>query len=443
MVKFVDLSAERHVVAGLLQEPSLLGKVGEYNLSFADFEDYEYSKLYDIIFTSYLKGKISRAEIIRSAQAEGFSKEFISTLLKEKVDTASFERALARVKDLSLRRKFSRLVESLTEQLEQGEDLKKLTNLVFMYLDNFFLTDKKEVDYAEVGLDIANFVQKLKTERQSLSGIPTGFTELDKLLGGLRKGELTIVLGDTGVGKTSFMLSMALNIAEQGKVVGIANYSLSTDALYERLLAITSYVPLNAIKNRALSQEDLESINNAMAKLNTLKLFIFQGVWYSLTELTSKTKRLKETHGLDVLFIDYLQLINPQTKRSTMVEEYEDTMRVLKAMARKLDIPIVLLVHTHFINHKSGKLLTEALPVKRIEHYADNVLLLSRPELKQRTPRPEDMGIAEVKMIKNLQAVETIRLAFIKEITAFKNLANYLINIYTEGDEDDDWDYDF
>lgn len=429
VLELVDERAEELLLAGVLMNPTLLGKAGEYGLTYLDFYNDEYRKLYNEIFNCYLEGKLSRSEILKRLRKKGFSEELISHLLSGSVDELTFERAVLRVKELSQKRQLSSFLSHMQERLSL-QDVEQIIKSLLVFIDNFGSVERKTVDYYQVGLDISDFANLfLSAGKAQPVGITTGFAELDNLTGGFRKGELIVVFGDAGVGKTGFMLSMALNIARQGKSVGIASYELDREAISERILSIASYVPLSKIRQRAFTPEDVESITRACAELSTLKLFVFPALWFTLSELFYKTKRLKEEHGLDVLFVDYLQLISPDRHRETRKEELEDTMRILKRMAHLLSVPVVLL---------ATPLQEKPKERERVEGHADTVIWLKRPKENS----PQDKGIAELVVVKNNQGqTGRFHLAFMNTTTAFRELtSNYLRNIWDI--EEDDWDLD-
>ncbi len=351
-----------------------------------------------------------------------------------------------RVKELAQKRNLLFFFHQLSVDIEK-EDIEQVVRSIIIFLDNFGLKERS-VDYEALSSEIFKFAKQLDMERKTetelfLNSVSTGFTDLDMLTKGFKKGELIVLSAPADMGKTSFMLSTALNIARQGKSVGIMNFELDKAIIHERLLSIASEVPLKKIRERIFYEKDFERITQAVVELSTLKIFILHSTWFTLSEIYYKTKRLKEEKGLDILFIDYLQLINAETKRATRQEELEDIVRNIKAMAIRLEIPIVLL--TQMFVHTKDKIpkIERLREIGKIEEFADTILFLHRPEYYQKYPKPEIRGIAEIIVAKNRNgAKDTIRLAFINETTAFKNLKEQNIQgIYDFVDDEGDWNY--
>ncbi|MEM3426662.1 MAG: DnaB-like helicase C-terminal domain-containing protein [Nitrososphaerales archaeon] len=441
--RLIDEKAEREVLGGLLVNPALFGKALEYKLSSVDFYFDTHRKIYDALFELYLENQSSKENVFKKIKGD-ITKEFISSLIKQAPSDPDYlDRAIWRVKELSQKRNLLFFLIHTSSRIEQ-EDVERIAKDIIVFLDNFGLKEKKSVDYETLASDIFEFKDRLDGERKSdfLSNIPTGFTDLDMLTGGFGKGELIVLSAPAGMGKTSFMLSAALNIAKQGRSVGIASFKLDKDALYERLSSIMSYVPLKRIRQRFLNDEEMEKIAQSVVELSTLKIFILHSAWFTFSELYYKTRRLKEEKGLDILFVDHLQLMSADRRRNTREEELEEIVRNLKTMARRLEIPVVLLVQTEA--RKKYPELEDLKNIGKIEQFADIILFLYRPEYYRKHPSPDEMGIAEIIAAKNRQdATDMIRLAFIKETTAFKSLEGQLLQNIYEGFDEDDLDLDF
>lgn len=217
-------------------------------------------------------------------------------------------------------------------------------------------------------------------------GIPTGFRSMDKFLSGLQNSDLVIVAARPAMGKTSFALNIGQNIAKIGKSVGIISLEMSKEQLVERLFCSLLSVDSWKLRSGKLDEADFARIGTVMDELNSMKMFIDDSVSGSIVELRAKARRLQMEHGLDLLIVDYLQLMSISGVGGSItnrVQEISEISRSLKTLAREMNIPIVALSQlSRAVENRPSKVpqLSDLRESGSIEQDADVVLMLYRED---------------------------------------------------------------
>ena len=276
------------------------------------------------------------------------------------------------------------------------------------------------------------------TQRKELiSGIPTGFHQLDNLTSGLIAAELTIVAARPGLGKTSFVLNIAQNAAmEKEKVVGIFSLEMAAQQLVTRMLCSEARVDSHKVRSGYLSKEDWKRLAKTMSKLARAPVFIDDTPGISIIEMRSKARRLKAEHGLDLLIVDYLQLMSGTSASSRVryenrQQEISTISRSLKGLAKELDIPLIACSQlSRAPEQRRGDhrpQLSDLRESGSIEQDADVVLFLYREDLYNKDENFEDEGIVQLIIGKQRNGpTGVVKLAFIDQWTKFENLASEL-----------------
>lgn len=263
--------------------------------------------------------------------------------------------------------------------------------------------------------------------RDKYKGVPTGFRDLDHILTGLQPSDLVILAARPAMGKTAFALNIAQNVAKTGRSVGIISLEMSKEQLVERMFSALLGVDSWKIKSGKLSEEDFMRIGTVMDELYAMKMFIDDSVGSSITELRSKARRLQMEHGLDMLIIDYLQLMTVNgTSGSTTnrVNEISEISRSLKSLARELRLPIIALSQlSRAVELRPVKIpqLSDLRESGAIEQDADVVLMMYREDYYEEDT--ERAGITDIFVRKHRSGpVGRIELAFKKEQMKFLSL---------------------
>src|SRR5437588_5932916 len=291
-----------------------------------------------------------------------------------------------------------------------------------------------------------------------LSGIATGLRDLDAKMGGLQRSDLIIVAGRPGMGKTALATNIAYNIAEahqaevqadgtmksvNGGIVGFFSCEMSAEQLATRILAEQTGIASSMIRRGGIKQDEFERIRDYTIKLEHLPLFVDETGGLSISQLTARARRLKRQQGLDVLVVDYIQLLQGSSKRSdNRVQEVTEITTSLKALAKELNVPVIALSQlSRQVENRDDKRpqLSDLRESGSIEQDADVVLFVFREEyyLSNKEPRPgtddhtrwqTEMdaahGKAEIIIGKQRNGpTGTVNLQFEASVTRFDNLA--------------------
>lgn len=266
--------------------------------------------------------------------------------------------------------------------------------------------------------------------REGLTGVSTGFTDLDEYLGGLQKSDLIILAARPSVGKTALALSMAYNMGVKNKIpVGFFSVEMSAQQLVLRLMSTHSGVNNHKIRTGTFSKDDLKKILNNLADLSNSPIFIDDTPNLSLIELRAKARRLKTEHKVQAIFVDYLQLIEPP-KAESREREISIISRTLKQIAKELDIPLIALSQLNrSVETRADKKpqLSDLRESGSIEQDADVVLFIYRPEIYGINVWPDSklptVGQAEIIIGKQRNGpTGSVRLSYRKETLEFLNL---------------------
>lgn len=265
------------------------------------------------------------------------------------------------------------------------------------------------------------------SESGGITGIPTGFLDLDKVIGGLQPGNLIVVAARPSMGKTALALCIAEHAAlSDGKSVAIFSLEMSGDELIQRLLSSTAIVDAGRIRSGRLAPEDWSRVGRAADRLSAARLFIDDSEGVSIGEMRTKTRRLKSREGLDLMIVDYLQLMEGSGSRreESRVQEISSISRGLKMLARDLNVPIIVvsqLNRSPDSRNDKRPMLSDLRESGAIEQDADLVFMIYRDEYYD--PDSADQGVAEVNVAKNRHGpTERVRLTFRGSYAKFDNL---------------------
>lgn len=241
-----------------------------------------------------------------------------------------------------------------------------------------------------------------------LSGLSTGLIDMDKKLGGLHRSDLLILAGRPSMGKTALATNIAYNIAKtyqkgirrdgtegavNGGVVGFYSLEMSSEQLAARILSEASEVPSEQIRRGDMSEEEFRRFVEAAKELESCPLFIDDTPALPISQLAARARRLKRTHGLDALFVDYLQLVRPASAKDSRVNEVSEITQGLKAIAKELDIPVVALSQlSRQVENREDKRpqLSDLRESGSIEQDADVVMFVYREEYYKEREKPGD-----------------------------------------------------
>lgn len=286
--------------------------------------------------------------------------------------------------------------------------------------------------------------EKLNAGGDVHRGIPTGFTALDNLLAGLQKSDLIIIAARPSMGKTTFALDIARNAALQGGAsVGIFSLEMSDQQLVDRMLAAEAGVDSWKLRTGKLSNDhEFEAVQSAMARLAEAPIHIDDQPGNNILKMRSAARRLKNERGLDLLIVDYLQLMSPTSTKASdsMVQQITEISRSLKILARELDIPVVALSQlSRAVEQRGGKpRLSDLRDSGSIEQDADVVMFIHREDkINKESDRP---NIAEIMIEKHRNGpVGMAELYFDDKHVRFLNLDKQHASNYQTSNANDDF----
>jgi replicative DNA helicase len=281
--------------------------------------------------------------------------------------------------------------------------------------------------------DYYDRIEYLYTNQDEKLGVPTGFMALDNLLGGFQKGDLIIIAARPGVGKTSLMLNMAMNATRSKARVAVFSLEMSTEQLIQRLVATETRINQQKLRLGQLNEHEWDLFVEATGSLGGLKMFLDDTPALSVMQLRTKCRRLYRESGLDLVIVDYLQLMTTggRVDGTNRVQEISHISRNLKEIAREINVPIVAGAQlSRAVEQRTDKrpVLSDLRESGSIEQDADVVMFIYRDEMyNENTERPNEADIIVAKHRNG--PTGQIELFFNKELTQFANLKRSSVNL--------------
>ncbi len=299
-------------------------------------------------------------------------------------------------------------------------------------------SDNDPVSARDALKNALEIIEDAAKEGKSITGIPSGFTQLDRMLSGFQNSDLIIIGARSSMGKTSFAVNIAANIALNQKIpTAFFSLEMSTNQLMNRIISSESGISSATLRNGRLSSDNWDSIENCLDKISNAPLYIDDTPSLTVTSFRSKLRKLVSKNGVKVAFIDYLQLMSGSAE-SKKVREQEISYIVnsVKAIAKELNIPIIALAQVGRDVEKSGDKrpkLSQLRESSAIENTSDIVLFIYRPEyygIKEDEMGESLEGVAEIIVAKHRNgAVGDFRLRFGKETTTFSDIQEEFTSI--------------
>ena len=290
--------------------------------------------------------------------------------------------------------------------------------------------------YQEMGAVIRQVIEGIdqaRLNKDGVSGVPTGFTALDKLTGGWQKSDMVVLAARPGMGKTAFVLSMARNMAVDHDVpVAVFSLEMSSSQLVQRLVAAESELSAEKFRKGDLEDYEYQQLQSRITKLAKAKLFIDDTPALSVFELRAKCRRLKQKHGINMVIIDYLQLMTAggeNSSKGNREQEISTISRSIKSIAKELDVPVIALSQlSRSVETRGGDkrpILSDLRESGAIEQDADIVCFIYRPEYYGITEDAdgidtENMGELIVAKHRN-GGLDTVKMKFTKHLAKFSD----------------------
>ena len=282
-------------------------------------------------------------------------------------------------------------------------------------------------DLAQSSLDT---IEKLQSHQELVTGVPTGFTDLDEMTSGLQKGDLIIVAARPSMGKTSLVLNIAQHVGTKTTMtVGVFSLEMSKEQLFIRMLTAEARIDAHRLRGGFLGERDWGKLSQAIGTLSEAKIFIDDTASIGVLEMRAKCRRLASQHGLHLIIIDYVQLMQGRGKFENRTLELASISRSLKGLAKELSVPIILLSQLSRATESRSDhrpQLSDLRESGALEQDADVVAFIYREEqyADKNAPPTDIQGVAEIIIGKQRNGpTGVVKLAFIREYTRFENLA--------------------
>ena len=345
------------------------------------------------------------------------------------------------VKEKALLRNLIHTTHNIQQRAFEGEDGAD------MILDNaessiFELAEDRVkaglISVKEIVRDNFERLEKIFKEGKSITGIPTGYVELDKLTSGFQPSELLILAARPSQGKTALALNLAENIAIRGgQPVAIFSLEMSKESLLQRLVASVAQIDAHKFRTGHLSRTDWSSMTEALGTISNAPLWVDDAGSISVLEIGAKARRLKRDKGLSLLIVDYLQLITARGRFGNRQEEVASISRGLKGLAKELQIPVLVLSQLTRAPERDerGPQLSDLRESGAIEQDADVVMFIYRPHFFKAGASPEEREETELRIAKQRNGpTENVKFVFRSRLTRFEEAAPDAFSQFSPGD---------
>ena len=369
-------------------------------------------------------------ELLRNASLENAGGiGYLSGLLEGIPHLLNIEHYIEIVRDKSLLRQMissaSKMMADCFDQAEPADTiLDKAEQTLFNLSEH--RTKSGFVSVKEMEGDAQALLTRLYETKQMITGVPTGFTDLDRMTSGFQPGDLVILAARPSMGKTALALNFAEYVAlKKEQPVGIFSLEMSRQQLLMRFLCAESLVDAHKVRTGYIGKDDFRQLIDALAAVTRAPLFIDDSSALTIMEMRAKARRLKAERGLSLLIVDYLQLMSGIGRVENRVQEISGISRGLKALAKELEIPVVALSQlSRAPEQRQGDhrpQLSDLRESGSIEQDADVVMFIFREEVYR--PDEENAGKADLIIAKQRNGpIGVVKLAFLRQFTKFENL---------------------
>ena len=430
-----NLEAERCVLGAVLLDNQLVNQAVELlrtNDFYLSGHRLIFQHMISLLENSKAIDFVTLTDSIRSSGQldELGGASFISSLIDGVPRLTNIEDYARIVQEKStLRNLIKRSTEIITSCYEQQDNVESILDDAESAIFNI-AESKVRSGFLSVGeLAKTSFkkIEAVANSRQMVTGIPTGFTDFDNLTSGMQSSDLIVLAARPSMGKTALALNIATHVALSAKKsVGMFSLEMAGDQLLLRMLCSEARVDAHQLRTGYLSKEDWNKITKKLGELSQAPVFIDDSAGITLLEMRAKARRLKAENSLDLLIVDYLQLIaGGKGRYENRQQEISSISRGLKGLAKELDIPVIAISQlSRAPEQRTGDhrpQLSDLRESGSIEQDADLVAFIFREEVYK--PTEENRGIAELIISKQRNGpIGGLKLAFLREYTSFENL---------------------
>jgi replicative DNA helicase len=431
-----NIEAEQALLGGLLVDAEAINKVADV-VSAEDFYREAHGKIFGCMLDLYEHNEpidiltVSSAARDRGALDKIGGVTYLNTLVDLMPSSANIGQYAKMVREKALTRS---LINAATQIIEMGHEaelnvdsyIDESEKLVFEVSENKLkppFSAMKDIVFENV-----QTIKRLFEKKQSVTGVSTGFTDIDRMTSGLQPSDLIIVAGRPSMGKTAFCLNIAQNVGRNNESpipVGIFSLEMSKEQLVTRLLSSESEIDHTKLRTGTLSSFELPVLFKAATRLKDASIFIDDSPSLSILELRARARRLKKEHGLGLIIVDYLQLMRGRTSIERREQEISEISRFLKALAKEIHVPVIAISQLNRrVEDRDDRRprLSDLRESGAIEQDADLIMFIYRDEVYNKD-RTENKGIAEILIEKQRNGpTGKVEVAFIDKCTSFRNL---------------------
>jgi replicative DNA helicase len=428
-----NAEAERTVLAAILVDNAAFNSAAEI-LTRDDFHREAHRRIFEAMATLAeksqpidlvtLKDELTRASALEAVGGAAY----LAALLDGIPRVASVEQWSRLIKEKAVLRNLIHASNRITQSCFEAEDdaavlLDRAEKAIFEIAEHRIR--QGFVAISDIVKESFRTIDQLSQSRDLVTGLPTGFVDLDEKTSGLQKGDLIIVAARPAMGKTSLCLNIGQYASmKTGETVGIFSLEMSKEQLVLRMLCADARVDAHRLRTGNLQEKDWARLAKAYADLSAAHIFIDDSAILTPLEIRAKCRRLKAEHGLGLVVVDYLQLVSGAGRVENRQQEIASISRSFKSLAKELNVPVIALSQLS----RAPEARTEKRPQLSdlresggLEQDADIVMFIFREE--EYKPTDENRGVAELIIGKQRNGpTGTIKLAFLKEYTRFENL---------------------
>ena len=428
-----SLEAEQSVIGSMLMDREAILVASEL-VTGEDFYNKQYGVLFETMVELNDKGcpvdLVTLQDKLREKDVppEVSSLEFVRELLEIVPTSANVKYYANIVAEKSTLRRLIRLNEDIANTCYAGKEsleyiLEDTEKRVFQLVQHRNTEDFTPI--RQIVMDAMDRIEAASRSQGNVTGIATGFLDLDYRTAGLQPSDLVLIAARPSMGKTAFALNIAQHVAfKQNRTVAIFSLEMSKEQLVNRLFALQSNLNAQNLRTGQLSDEDWEKLVEGAGVIGGSRLYIDDTPGITVPELRSKCRKLKLEQDLAVVFIDYLQLMSGSGRTDSRQQEISDISRSLKALARELKVPVVALSQlSRAVEQRPDHrpMMSDLRESGAIEQDADVVMFIYRDEYYH--PDTEKKGIAEIIISKQRNGpIGTVDLVWLPEYTKFANL---------------------
>ena len=417
-----NIDAEQSLIGTLLVNNEVFDSIDNI-INSEHFFDPVHARIFDVISQKIQKNALASPVTIKpffendGALTELGGANYLVKLASVAISSFAIKEFATLIRDMAMRRSLLNLANDISQRAstmsvgQTAEDQIVEAEQALYNLSNLGKENAGFKSFVDATVDAIELANKAYQQEGNLSGLSTGLIDVDKKLGGLNPSDLIIIAGRPSMGKTALATNIAFNIAKTNlkkaqdiknsgpslsSVVGFFSLEMSSSQLAARILSEASAVPSDQIRRGEMTEAEFRRFVEAAQQLENCTLYIDDSAALPISTLTARARRLKRTYGLDVLIVDYLQLVRPASSKDNRVNEISEITQGLKAIAKELNIPVIALSQlSRQVESRDDKRpqLSDLRESGSIEQDADVVMFVYRAEYYKEREKPGENDI--------------------------------------------------